>query len=53
MSILWALIPLSFLLIGIALIGFFWAVDNDQMEELDHVSFEALDLNSQSAQTDP
>ena len=34
MNILLVLIPLSLLLVGAALYAFFWAVDNDQFEDM-------------------
>lgn len=45
MSMLWALIPLSFLLLSLAIWAFFWAVDHDQMENLDQVSAEILEFS--------
>lgn len=47
MSMLWALIPLSFVLLSIAIWAFFWAVDHDQMENLDQVSAEILEFSDQ------
>lgn len=35
MSILYLLIPLSLILLGLALWAFFWAVKNDQFEDLE------------------
>ena len=35
MSILFVLIPLSLALMGVAVWALFWAVDNDQFEDLD------------------
>ena len=38
MSIALLLIPLALLLLGVAIWAFFWAVDNDQFEDLDTVA---------------
>ncbi|MCK2184785.1 cbb3-type cytochrome oxidase assembly protein CcoS [Halomonas getboli] len=35
MSILYLLIPLSLILLGLAVWAFFWAVQNDQFEDLE------------------
>ena len=43
MTIALLLIPLALVLLGAAIYAFFWAVDNDQFEDLDHVSARALD----------
>jgi cbb3-type cytochrome oxidase maturation protein len=43
MSIALLLIPLGLLLLAAAVGAFFWAVDNDQFEDLDHVADRALD----------
>jgi cbb3-type cytochrome oxidase maturation protein len=43
MSISLLLIPLALVLLGAAIWGFFWAVDNDQFEDLDSVARHALD----------
>ncbi len=43
MEILWMLIPISMLLIGIAVALFLWAVNNDQFEQLDTHGFDILD----------
>lgn len=48
MSMLWALIPLSFLLLSLAIWAFFWAVDHDQMEDLDQVSAQILEFDTES-----
>ena len=47
MSILWILIPLSTLLLGVAIWGFFWAVDNDQFDHLDEEAKRILDEDTQ------
>ena len=43
MSIALLLIPLGLLLLAVAVWAFFWAVNNDQFEDLDHVAQHALD----------
>ena len=43
MSIALLLIPLALVLLGGAIYAFFWAVDNDQFEDLDTVARHALD----------
>ena len=43
MSIALLLIPLGLLLLAVAVGAFFWAVDHDQFEDLDHVADGALD----------
>ena len=56
MNILFVLIPLGLALLGIAIWGFIWAVNNDQFEDLDQaahsilfdddrIASEALDLS--------
>ena len=45
MSIALLLIPLALVLLGGAIYAFFWAVDNDQFEDLDTVGTAALDLD--------
>lgn len=42
MSILFVLIPLGLLLLGIAIWGFIWAVDNDQFEDFDRAAHSVL-----------
>ncbi len=42
MSILFVLIPLGLVLLGIAIWGFLWAVDNDQFEDLDRAAHSVL-----------
>ena len=42
MSILYLLIPISLLLLGIAIWAFVWAVDNDQFEDLDGPAYSIL-----------
>ena len=43
MSIALLLIPLGLLMLGFAVWAFFWAVDNDQFEDLDRAGRLALD----------
>jgi cbb3-type cytochrome oxidase maturation protein len=43
MSIALLLIPLALALLGAAVYAFFWAVDNDQFEDLDTVAVHLLD----------
>lgn len=42
MNILLVLIPLSLLLVGAALCAFFWAVDNDQFEDMETPALDIL-----------
>ena len=42
MEIIFVLIPVSLLLIGIAIGVFIWAVNNDQFEDLDRQGYEIL-----------
>ena len=42
MSILFVLIPLGLVLLGIAIWGFIWAVNNDQFEDLDQAAHSIL-----------
>jgi cbb3-type cytochrome oxidase maturation protein len=51
-SMLWALIPLSFLLLSVAIWAFFWAVDHDQMENLTEVSAQILEFEPQNTVAD-
>jgi cbb3-type cytochrome oxidase maturation protein len=43
MSIALLLIPLALVLLAAAVYAFFWAVDNDQFEDLDTVAVHLLD----------
>lgn len=43
MNILLVLVPVSLLLIGLAVWAFFWAVDSGQFDDLDTPGFRALD----------
>lgn len=42
MSILFLLIPLSLILLGLAVWAFFWAVRNDQFEDLEGPAYRIL-----------
>ena len=42
MEIILVLVPISLLLIGIAIGVFVWAVNNDQFEDLDRQGYEIL-----------
>jgi cbb3-type cytochrome oxidase maturation protein len=42
MEIVFLLIPVSLLLIGVAIGVFIWAVNNDQFEDLDRQGYEIL-----------
>ncbi len=43
MIILWVLVPLSLLLLGLATWAFFWAVDNNQFEQIEQDAQRSLD----------
>lgn len=45
MSVSLLLIPLALVLLAVAVAAFFWAVDNDQFEDLDTVGTTLLDLD--------
>lgn len=50
MNILLALIPISLLLLIIAIVAFFWAVRKDQFENLDAA---AMDILTDDSKPDP
>ena len=55
MSILYLLIPVGVVLLAFAVWAFFWAVRNDQFDDLDHVSQRILyddDLKNSASQPD-
>tara|TARA_R110002124_G_scaffold214090_1_gene380127 strand:+ start:71 stop:310 length:240 start_codon:yes stop_codon:yes gene_type:complete len=55
MSIIYVLIPLAIIIVGIAIIVFFWAVRSNQFEDLDRQGYSILfddDINTQSTGTD-
>lgn len=35
MEMIWVLVPLGVILLGVAIWGFFWAVDNNQFDDLE------------------
>jgi cbb3-type cytochrome oxidase maturation protein len=43
MNIMLVLIPISLLLIAVAIYAFFWAVDHDQFEQLDRAARSPLE----------
>ena len=43
MKIIYILIPLSLILLGLAVWAFFWAVRNEQFEDLDTPAMDILD----------
>lgn len=43
MKIIYVLIPLSLMLLGLAIWAFFWAVRNDQFDDLDTPAMDILD----------
>ena len=47
MKIIYVLIPLSLMLLGLAVWAFFWAVRNDQFEDLDTPAMDILDDDEQ------
>ena len=48
MKIIYVLIPLSLMLLGLAVWAFFWAVRNDQFEDLDTPAMDILDDNEET-----
>jgi len=52
MKIIYVLIPLSLMLLGLAVWAFFWAVRNDQFEDLDTPALDILDDQEQGASGD-
>lgn len=54
MSIVFVLVPVTLILVGVGLWGFFWAVRTGQFEELDVASWEILiDESSRPAAPSP
>lgn len=47
MNIIYILVPLSVLLLALAIGAFFWAVRNDQFEDLDSPALDVLDDDDQ------
>ena len=53
MTIIYVLIPLSLLLLSLAIWAFFWAVRNDQFDDLDTPALDILDDNENEDDTRP
>ena len=53
MIILLVLIPISVLLVALAIWAFFWAVDNGQFDDLDSPALEALRDDQPDDHSDP
>ncbi|MGK7296063.1 MAG: cbb3-type cytochrome oxidase assembly protein CcoS [Candidatus Wenzhouxiangella sp. M2_3B_020] len=53
MKIIYILIPLSLVLLGLAVWAFFWAVKNDQFEDLDTPAMDILDDEDEGADDGP
>lgn len=45
MMMLWVLIPLSGVFLAVAIWAFFWAVDHDQLDDLEAAQRKALELD--------
>lgn len=55
MSIIYVLIPLAIIIVGIAIVVFFWAVRSNQFEDLDRQGYSILfddDINTQHKEAD-
>ncbi|AKS43112.1 cbb3-type cytochrome oxidase assembly protein CcoS [Wenzhouxiangella marina] len=52
MSIIYVLIPLSVILMVFAIGFFFWAVKNDQFDDLDSPALDVLDDDEPASKTD-
>ncbi|AEP29938.1 cbb3-type cytochrome oxidase assembly protein CcoS [Brumicola nitratireducens] len=55
MSIIYVLIPLAIIIVGIAIVVFFWAVRSNQFEDLDRQGYSILfddDINTQDKEAD-
>ena len=52
MEILYLLIPISLVLLAVALWGFFWAVKNGQFDDMDSPALSILDDEQNPAQTE-
>ena len=52
MNILLIMVPISLLLIGLAVWAFFWAVDSGQFDDLDTPGFRALDEDAKPGDPD-
>lgn len=53
MSILYLLIPLSLVLLGLAVWAFFWAVNNDQFDDLEGPAYRILFDEDDPSRTRP
>ncbi len=53
MNIVFVLVPVTLILVGVGLWGFFWAVRSGQFEELDVASWEVLVEENAPASTPP
>jgi cbb3-type cytochrome oxidase maturation protein len=53
MEVLFILIPVSLLLIGLAIAAFLWAVDSGQFEDLDRQGYEILFGDDERGRQDP
>ena len=52
MKIIYVLIPLSLMLLGLAVWAFFWAVRNDQFDDLDTPAMDILDDDEECGRKD-
>lgn len=55
MSIIYVLIPLAIIIVGIAIVVFFWAVRSNQFEDLDRQGYSILfddDIDTQNVNND-
>jgi len=52
MKIIYVLIPLSLLLLSLAVWAFFWAVRNDQFDDLDTPALDILDDETRPARSE-
>ncbi|PKL95768.1 MAG: cbb3-type cytochrome oxidase assembly protein CcoS [Gammaproteobacteria bacterium HGW-Gammaproteobacteria-8] len=53
MTIIYVLIPLSLMLLSLAVWAFFWAVRNDQFDDLDTPAMDILDDDETTADSSP
>jgi cbb3-type cytochrome oxidase maturation protein len=56
MSIIYVLIPLAIIIVGIAIVVFFWAVRSNQFEDLDRQGYSILfddDISKKATNTPP
>ena len=52
MEILFLLIPLSLVLLAVAIWAFFWAVRNNQFDDLDSPAMDILDFDQEDSQSE-